>query len=831
MRPMTRCDRLPPGVVKVTGQGSFRKRILEMGFVKGHTVTVVRNAPLLDPVEYEVLGAEIALHRHDADMIEVVGEHEAAALENDNKPLSDSEVLSQEQMEALAARRDKVIKVAFVGNPNCGKTSIYNALSGANEHVGNYSGVTVDAREIRVERDGYTFILVDLPGTYSLTAYTPEERYVRRYLIEQKPDIVLNVLDASNLERNLYLTTQLIDMDLRVVAALNMYDDLEKSGDRLDYVQLSRLLGIPMVPTVGKSGLGLSHLLHLAVILYERGDYAGENDTLNPAILREIADLHEKVKEGEQSGKDPECSPEKCASCPVRPSISLRQIYHHVHVNHGITLERAIKDLQQVVWKYPEVRREFSSRYIAIKLLENNSEVEKDVLNHPGGRAVIARRDELAKDLERKSGLDAESMISDAKYAFIAGALRETMVRSDEKRRSRSLRIDDLLTNRFWGYPVFLLFMFVMFECTFVLGAYPQEWIESGIASLSAWLGAEMPAGAFRDMVTDGVLGGVGAVLSFVPNIIILYLFISLMEDSGYMARAAFLMDRIMHTFGLHGRSFIPMLMGFGCTVPAVMACRTIEDRRTRIITILITPFMSCTARLPLYILIIGAFFPDCAAPVLFCLYISGIVMAAIAAKFLSSTVFPSQDIPFIIELPPYRMPGLKVVAMHAWSKCYGYLKKLGGIVLIASLIVWALGYFPRGTEGMTAAEQQENSYIGRISKAAAPVMEPLGFTWQMTAGLVTGLSAKELVVSTLGVLYPAEAGEDADSLGSRLNVTPAAALAFMVFVLIYMPCISAFAAIAREAGPRYAAAQAIGSTLLAWICAFAVFRIASAFL
>lgn len=810
-------------IVRVSGQGSFRKRIIELGFIKGKTVTVVRNAPFKDPIEYEILGAEIALHRHDADLIEVVGENEPVDEIVDNSPITERVHLSLDEMQRLAARKEKVITIAFVGNPNCGKTSIFNALSGAHEHVGNYSGVTVDAKERVMEFEGYTFKLVDLPGTYSLSAYTPEERYVRKYLVEHNPDIVLNVIDASNLERNLYLTTQLIDMNLRIVGALNMYDDLERSGSTLNYVQLSKLLGIPMVPTVGKDSLGIEHLLHLAIIIYERGDFAGDGEDLNPAIMRELKDWHTGKLDNHACRPKTDCSLAKCASCPERPTFTFKQIYHHIHVNHGNVIEQAVKELQQPIMKNDRIRGAYSTRYLALKLLENDKDIEKQVLGNPGGKGVIDLRDKLAKRITEKTGQDSESAITDAKYAFINGALKESFTHRSSKRNTLTQKIDDLVTHKIWGYPIFLLFMFVMFETTFVIGSYPQEWIESLIGWCAEALASNMAAGTFRDLLVDGVLGGVGSVLSFVPNILILYLFISLMEDSGYMARAAFMMDKLMHKLGLHGRSFIPMLMGFGCTVPAVMATRTIEDRRNRFITVLVTPFMSCTARLPIYILLIGAFFPNYAGLVLFSIYIFGIIMAGISARILSKTVFKSEDIPFVIELPPYRMPGIKLMMQHTWGKVFGYLKKLGGLILVASIAIWALGYFPRTADGADDASQHENSYIGQIGKFVEPVMEPLGFNWQLSVGLVAGTGAKELVVSTLGVLYTNDAEADTETLAQRIPITPVVALAYMVFVLLYVPCLSALTAVAKETNWKWAAAQALSSTALAWVCAFIV--------
>ena len=810
-------------IVKVSGQGSFRKRIIELGLIKGKTVTVVRNAPFKDPIVYDILGAEIALNRHDAEKIEIVGENEAVTSSENNNPIVEQRHLSIEEMRELAARKEKHITIAFVGNPNCGKTSIYNALSGANERVGNYSGVTVDAKEREMTFEGYTFTLVDLPGTYSLSAYSPEEKYVRRYLIDKRPDIVLNVLDSNNLERNLYLTTQLIDMNVRMVCALNMYDDLERSGDTLDYIQLSKLLGIPMIPTIGKKGLGMEHLLRLAILIYERGDYTDNGEDLNPIILQELKNWHKGTLKGSH-GINSDCTSEKCANCPEKPNISIHQIYHHIHVNHGNLIEKAIQEIQVPLKQNKKVRAEFSTRYLAIKLLEKDKEANAFVAeNIENSNELFKLRDHWTEVILEKTDLDSATAITEAKYAFINGALKEVFVRNPEKKKDTTQKIDDLVTHKIWGYPIFLLFMFIMFEATFIIGAYPQNWLDSLVTWCSEQLATNMSPGILRDLLLDGVLGGVGSVLSFVPNILILYFFISLMEDSGYMARAAFMMDKLMHKLGLHGRSFIPMLMGFGCTVPAVMATRTIEDRRNRFITILITPFMSCTARLPIYLMLIGTFFKTHAGFVLFCIYIFGILMACFIARILSKTIFKNDNIPFVIELPPYRMPGVKLIASHTWSKVLGYLKKLCGLIFAASLVIWALGYFPRGTEDMTVVEQQENSYIGKIGKFVEPVMKPLGFNWKMSVGLVSGTGAKELVVSSLGVLCKGSADADTNAIAASLNITAATALAYMIFILLYVPCVSAVSTIAKETSWKWALTQAVCSTMLAWICAFIV--------
>ena len=785
-------------VVKVYGHGSFRKRITEMGFVKGKTVTVVLNAPLKDPIEYEIIGYKISLRREEAEQIEVISESEAREqLSSSGEPgtaeaaCDDVEYLDR-RMKALAEERGRIIRVALVGNPNCGKTSLFNIASGSHEHVGNYSGVTVDAKEGRFEHGGYRFILVDLPGTYSLSAYSPEELYVRKNLIGETPDVVVNVVDASNLERNLYLTTQLIDMNLRVVMALNMYDELQARGDRLDIVTLGHLLGMPIVPTVSRNGQGIDELFDTVIKIYEGGD---------PKLGR------------------------------------------HLHINHGAEIEVSIDHLKHLIQKNEDIRYRYSTRYLAIKYLENDKDIEKVIENLPNRDEIIAARVEEQKRIDALMHTSIESAIVDAKYAFITGALKETWQPGTPKkkgRRSLTDRIDAVVTNKWLAFPIFFVLLYLVFQFTFALGDYPMQWIEWLVEKFGEFVGTYMAAGWWKDMVVDGIIGGVGSVLVFLPNILFLYLFISLLEDSGYMARAAFIMDKLMHRMGLHGKSFIPMIMGFGCNVPAVMATRSIESRKSRLITILIIPFMSCAGRLPVYILIAGAFFPHNAGLVLLGLYALGIVLAVLSARLFSRFV-KDDDLPFVMELPPYRVPTAKSVFRHTWEKGKQYLQKMSGTILICSIVIWALGYFPHHDRYATAAEQQENSYIGYVGKAIEPVLEPLGFDWKMGVGIIAGVGAKELVVSTLGVMYnvgsenAAETGgADGDTALQRAlqrNTTPAAALAFMVFVLLYFPCIATFVAIKNEAGGwKWAILTAVYTILVAWIAAFITFRIALLF-
>ena len=783
-------------IVKVSGHGSFRKRIVEMGFVRGNKVKVILNAPLRDPIEYEIIGYKISLRREEASKIEVISEAEAKKFltESEARPALEADETEdayiEREMSTLAAERRKEIRVALVGNPNCGKTSLFNMASGSHEHVGNYSGVTVDAKEGNFEYGGYHFKIVDLPGTYSLSAYSPEELYVRRNLIEDIPDVVINVVDASNLQRNLYLTTQLIDMNLKVVMALNMYDELEARGDKLDIKQLGYLLGMPIVPTVSRIGEGLEALFDKVIQVDENSD---------PHLAR------------------------------------------HIHINHGSELEQSIDRLKELIQKNPDIRYKYSTRFLAIKYLENDKEVEAVIEMLPNRDEIIVARFQEQQRINEMLQSGAESALVDAKYAFVQGALAETYepYQGKKKRTTLTDKIDALVTHKWAAFPLFLLVLYFVFNSTFVIGEHPVRWIESIVSHFSAFVASAMSEGWLKDLVVDGVIGGVGSVLVFLPNILLLYFFISLLEDSGYMARAAFIMDKLMHKIGLHGKSFIPMIMGFGCNVPAILATRTIESPKSRLITTLIIPMMSCAGRMPVYILIAGAFFPKNAGLVMLGLYALGILMAVLGAKILSR-FFKEDDLPFVMELPPYRVPTAKSIFRHTWEKGRQYLQKMSGIILVCSIVIWFLGYFPNQDRYDTPQQQQEHSFIGYVGKAMEPALKPLGFDWRMGVGIVAGVGAKELVVSTLGVMYAGEepVALDTNADETRLqralikSVTPAGALAYMVFILLYFPCIATFIAIKHETGGwKWALFTAVYTIVLAWVMAFATFHLASLFM
>ena len=805
-------------IVKVLGHGGFRKRIVEMGFIKGKTVEVILNAPLKDPIKYRLLDYEISLRRQEAEMIEVVSEQEARTTQSPyHGSITEEITVPEAEMVALAKGKRRTINVALVGNPNCGKTSLFNIASGAHEHVGNYSGVTVDAKEGFFDFQGYHFRIVDLPGTYSLSAYTPEEIYVRKHIIDETPDVIINVVDASNLERNFYLTTQLIDMNVRMVIALNMYDELEASGNKLDYLKLSQLFGVPMVPTVCRKGEGVDKLFHVIIGIYEGSDFLTQKKAeIRTEVLEDLRDWHETYVPDHKFGSHSEEE-------HIRP----RGIFRHIHINHGPELERSIQAVKKLISVNEQIRHKYSTRFLAIKLLEDDKDIELFVETLPNGGEILALRDKEVQRIYNVMNEDSEQAITDAKYGFITGALKETFTDNHMEKEQTTRVIDSIVTHRIWGYPIFFLFLYIMFEGTFVLGDYPMQGIEWLVDQLGNLIRNNMAEGPLKDMLVDGIIGGVGGVIVFLPNILILYFFISVMEDSGYMARAAFIMDKIMHRMGLHGKSFIPLIMGFGCNVPAIMASRTIEDRKCRLITMLVNPLMSCSARLPIYLVMVGAFFPNQASFVLLCIYATGIILAVLMARLFSKFLVKGDDAPFVMELPPYRMPTTKSILRHTWEKGAQYLKKMGGIIMIASIIIWFLGYYPQHDAYETVAEQHENSYSGQRGKAVEPVIEPLGFDWKLGIGLISGVGAKELVVSTLGVLYTNEEDVENVNLSNRIPITPLAALAYMLFVLIYFPCIATLAAIKQESGSWKWALFAAGyTTVLAWCIAFVVYQL-----
>ena len=805
-------------IVKILGQGGFRRHIIEMGFIKGKKVKVLLNAPLKDPIKYQIMGYEVSLRRQEADMIEIVSESEAREAKIQaqyTSPLQEDVPINDGQLRHIAQGKRRTINVALVGNPNCGKTSLFNLASGAHEHVGNYSGVTVDAKEGYFEFEGYHFRLIDLPGTYSLSAYSPEELYVRKHIIEETPDVIINVVDAGNLERNLYLTSQLIDMNVRMVVALNMFDALKNSGNELNIDALSQLLGVPMVPTICRSGKGIDNLFKTIIKLYEGADLIGQDKETQQEIVRfalnHIPD-DTNIKE---------FTPDKYS------------FFRHIHINHGPELERSITELRKEISRVENIQHKYSTRFLAIKLLENDKDIEKRIIEAlPNAKDVLDLRDKEATRIYNVMNEDSEQAITEAKYGFISGAMLETFTDNHQDKEVFTRVVDNIVTHKFFGFPIFFIFLYIMFWVTFTVGQYPMDWMEWGVGQIATLVENYMPDGILKDMTIDGIIGGVGGVIVFLPNIMILYLFISLMEDSGYMARAAFIMDKIMHKMGLHGKSFISLIMGFGCNVPAIIATRIIESRKSRLVTILVNSLIPCSARLPIFLIMIGAFFPHNGTLVMMSLYIIGIALAVLMARIFSKFVVKGEDTPFVMELPPYRMPTTKAVMRHTWEKGKQYLKKMGGIIMIASIIIWFLGYFPNHDAYDSVPEQQENSYIGQIGKVIEPVIEPLGFDWKMGIGIISGVGAKELVVSTLGVLYTNEGDLDKIDLTDRLPITPLVAYGYMLFVLIYFPCIASIVAIKQETGGwKWALFVAVYTTALAWIVSFISYHIGGLFI
>ncbi|MBK8805349.1 MAG: ferrous iron transport protein B [Bacteroidales bacterium] len=831
-------------ITKVRGRGAFRKRILEMGFLKGQQIHVIKKAPLKDPVVYKIMDSQVSLRQSEAKLIDVIGinSNDSENLINENISNSYFGTFERERIQAEVFEKKNTIEVALVGNPNCGKTTLFNHASGKKEHTGNYAGVTVESKTASVKHNNYKIQITDLPGTYSISAYSPEEIYVREHILFNKPDIVVNVVDASNLKRNLYLSTQLIDMDIKVVIALNMYDELEKKGDVFDYIRLGKMIGIPIIPTVASRGNGLEQLFTKLIDVYEDNE----------------------------------------------PTI------RHIHINYGEDIERSIHKIQKVLRKYESLSVEFSTRFFAIKLLEKDKQAWLCFDKNEIFLELYKTTEKEIQILEEYYKEDSETLITDAKYGFIEGALNASYKTKhvDPHTKTRTDKIDSLLTGRFTGFPIFLFFLWLMFETTYSLGQFPMAWIESGIGLLSEYLNSVLTNDLVRDLVVGGIIGGVGGVLIFLPNILILFLFISFMEDTGYMSRVALLMDKLMHYLGLHGKSFVPMVMGFGCNVPAIMATRTLENRNDRLLTMLIIPFMTCSARLPVYLLIAGAIFPKYAAMVIFVLYLAGMLFSVITAIFLNKTLFRKKEVPFVMELPPYRIPTMKASFIHMWFKGSQYLKKMGGLILIASIIIWALEYFPREVdfskdyeaeisnlenhiqvksvdakiainsddslqityhEQLTDLqlamenERREKSYIGKLGHSMAPILEPLGFDWRMGVAILTGIAAKEIVISTMGVLYQADGAADENSQSLIASIQsqkhtsgnyegeivfkPHVALAFLVFILLYFPCIAVVAAIKKESGKwKFAVFSVVYSSAMAWIAAFIIFRVGEYF-
>jgi ferrous iron transport protein B len=766
-----------------------------MGFVKGQMIEVLHSAPLRDPVVYKILGSEISLRKEEAKQIEVVAEQGGQAERILQTSSADRTDIYRETT-AVTPKSGRRINVCMVGNPNAGKTSLYNMLSGKFEHVGNYGGVTVDKKSTIFIYNGCEIELTDLPGTYSLSPYSPEEKFVRDALVERRPDIVINVIDTSNIERNLYLTTLLTDMDMTLLLALNMSDEMQKMGSTLDEDLFGQLLGAPAIKTVAKTGQGKEELLDKIVEIYNNEEITNR----------------------------------------------------HIHISYNEDVENGIRDLQQEIIKDTHYTDIYSSRFLAIKLIEDDTALFEKINIQSNLVALKARAEAIRVRLREIYEEEPDQVLSNSRYAFINGILKETYKENPHlknKLHSRDSKIDGVLTHRIWGFPIFLFFLWVMFQTTFFIGQYPMDWIEAGVAWLSETLHSDLPNGWFKDLMLDGVLAGIGGVIVFLPNILILFFFISIMEATGYMARVAFIMDKFMHTIGLHGRSFVPLIIGFGCNVPAIMATRTIENRKDRIVTMMIIPFMSCSARLPVYILLIGAFFtPVMAGTVIFSIYLFGILVSVLSALLFHKVLLRHEESPFVMEMPPYRMPTARFVWHSMWMRAKQFLQKIGGVILVLSVIIWVLGYFPRTVDvaeiavsGATsnvatdiatdaaavdaaasaaAAHQLEQSYLGRIGHFIEPVLRPLGFDWKMGICLLSGVAAKETGASTMQILF------DVSQV-----FTPLTALAFIAFILLYMPCLAVFAAVRRESESwKWPFFLILYTTTVAYIVAMIIYQI-----
>ncbi|MDR1005650.1 MAG: ferrous iron transport protein B [Bacteroidales bacterium] len=801
-------------VLKVKGRDRFVRRLTEMGFVRGTVVEMMKSAPFNDPVNYRILDSEVSIRRQDAALVEVMPYSEDAKSNigfgySGTKDSDDCFCVSD-----FNKRRDvlqnKIIDIALVGNPNTGKTSLFNALSGYKEKVGNYSGVTVDIKQATFHYKGYTFHLTDLPGTYSLDSYSQDEDIVSAYIGEKVPDLVINIVDAANLERNLFLTTQLIDMDVRMLIALNMYDDLTARGDTFDYQLFGSMVGVPVVPTVASKKQGINELLDTAIAVF-----CHQND-----------------------------------------------IVRHVHINYGEQIEENLDLLARKIHSSASYTESVAARYYAIRLLERDKRIIDELETWQDHDDLHEVADIAIKKIEQTYKTDCQTVITNARYGFIAGALKETFQYNAENRKQKprtlTQKLDNIFLNSWLAYPIFAFIIWLMFFCTFKVGQYPMDWLQKGVEWLSSYIENLLPSGWFADLLTQGVISGVGGVVVFLPNILILFFFVSLMEQTGYMSRVAFLMDRLMHKLGLHGKSFVPMIMGFGCNVPAIMATRTLDSRKDRLLTMMILPFMSCSARMPVYILLVGTFFPDNSVLVICLLYLLGVLLSIFFAIIFNKTLFRRKESPFVMEQPPYRIPTTMSLLRNILTRASQYLKKMGGIILLASVIVWALMYFPqRNTENI------HSSYIAKIGKTIEPVLSPLGFDWRSSVAVLTGISAKELIVSTMSVLYnddspqpnepslspvphasnqPPVSADENRSLGQRLQTstyqdgiragqkvfTLPSVISLLIFIAVYFPCLSVFVVVGKESRWKWAVFLAVYTTLTAWVLAFLSYNLVS---
>ncbi|MDR2511605.1 MAG: ferrous iron transport protein B [Bacteroidales bacterium] len=755
-------------IERVRGRGAFRTRIVEMGFVKGREVRLVRYAPLKDPIDFLVLNSEVSLRGEEAKLIDVVikGSKESYGkidVEKKFTPTENRPDINRRSYKTPSAK----LKICMVGNPNSGKTSLYNAITGEFEHVGNYGGVTVDSKTMSFQFQNIDIQLTDLPGTYSLSAISPEERFVQITLLEQKPDIIINVVDATHLERNLYLTTQLIDMDQRVVLALNMSDELDKLGDKLNDQLLSELLGMPIVRTVAHNKQGIEELIQTVVKSFNEEE----------------------------------------------------KISRHIHITYDNNCEKAIRKIQTEVLKIKNLNPNLSSRFLAIKFLEHDTEFIEKLLIVDDVAPLNAVAEEERVQLRHIYNDEPPHILSEQRYAFIDGALKETYTINHinrDKKHSFNNKIDRILTHKILGFPIFLGILFIMFSTTFILGKLPTD----GLQKVVRWLIEDFLPNQIPDtwsiakpLLIDGVVQGIGAVVVFLPNILLLFFFISLMEGSGYMARVAFIMDKLMHSLGLHGKSFIPFVIAFGCNVPAIMATRTIENRKDRIVTMLILPFIPCFSRYMIFstlitTVIIGSnvFYGGL---LMFGIYLFGMLVAILSALFFHKVLLRHTETPFVMEMPPYRIPTAKYIFHTLWLKSKQFLQKMGGVILLASMVIWFLQYFPDPNHAI------DKSFLASIGQFIEPIFRPLGFDWKMVIALLAGIPAKEVVASTIDIL--------------SINFTPLSALSFIVFTLLYIPCIAVIVAVKKESKSwKWASFLTFYTISVAYLFSLIVFQIGS---
>ena len=764
-------------ILSVGGEGALRQHFLDMGLIQGTEVTVVQYAPMGDPIELRLHGYELTIRLKDAKNIEISKEHKP---KNIRKKVEKQEKLHpgygeggkfHNRKEETPLPEGETLTFALVGNQNCGKTTLFNQLTGSKQHVGNFPGVTVDRKDGVIKGHNNTLI-TDLPGIYSMSPYSSEEIVTREFVIREKPKGIINIVDATNIERNLYLTMQLLELGFPMVVALNMMDELRENGGSVLVNEMEEALGVPVIPISAAKAEGIEELIQHAI---------------------HVAKYQEKPLETDFCRKE-----------------------EGVH--------RGIHAVMHLIEDHAE-KAEIPVRFAASKIMEGDEKILEQLNLTENEKNLL---EDISRQTEEETGLDRAAAIAQMRFAYIEDVCSESVIKPKESREHlRSRKIDRFLTGKYTGIPAFVGIMAVVFWLTFnVIGAFLQGLLESGITALTDVVDHAMTAAhvnsVVHSLVIDGIFSGVGGVLSFLPIIVTLFFFLSLLEDSGYMARVAFIMDKLLRKLGLSGRSIVPMLVGFGCTVPGVMASRTLPSERDRKMTILLTPFMSCTAKLPIYAFFTAAFFPKRGALVMIGLYVFGIVMGILMALIFKKTAFKGEAVPFVMELPNYRLPGAKNVGHLLWDKAKDFLQRAFTVIFLATLAIWFLQTFDMHLNIVT---DSKDSILAMLAGAIAPVFKPMGFgDWRISTALITGFMAKESVVSTLSVLF----GSTEALLAA---ITPLAAASLLVFCLLYTPCVAAVAAIKRELGGKWAAGVVIGQCVIAWLAAFVVYMIAGIFI